>query len=93
MIAAKENYKHNIGTRHYGRLPFVGTGSIGQSTNATNCGTDECFLAKKTLLFKDEQFGYTRFSQFGGTDALRLGKGPLGQPFLTNVRRPMKAFT
>ena len=49
--------------------------------------------SQKTLLFKDEQFGHAQYSRFGGTDALRLGTGLLGQPFLTNVRRAMKAFT
>ena len=50
-------------------------------------------FGKKTLLFKDEQFGHARYSQLGETDALRLGTGLLGQPFLTNVRRAMNAFT
>ena len=76
-----------MGVYHYSELAVSANPRMQRTVELTSV------FGKKTLLFKDEQFGHARYSRFGGTDALRLGTGLLGQPFLTNVRRAMKAFT
>lgn len=56
-------------------LPELATAWISQSTDAIVLTSLEMFLAKLSLLFKDEQFSGEQLSQFSKTDALHLQTG------------------